>query len=319
MGRLSGLFQPSADTESEARNHGRHKGFVAPSWAEYQEARSWTTAPPSAGVIMTTGLFDDLLVTLRKTSAFLKAVPTANVIRMDNGTLVLPKVTDDGSAAWVAEGAVIPRQDGTLASNTLKAHKLARISVITSEALQDSGVDARQAISAALVRSLSYGLDDALFNGTGTGQPLGVLKASGVVKTALTAAVTLDNLSDEMTAIEAQGGTPTAIVADPATYGILRKAKASGAGTYHLSPYAQSDGPGTLWGVPLVSAPRLAPGTVIVMDGTQVYVGVRRDATVSYQDLFDTDEIGCRITTRWAGVELLDTKAVRILTGATGP
>ncbi|MGR6997209.1 phage major capsid protein [Yinghuangia aomiensis] len=154
---------------------------------------------------------------------------------------------------------------------------------------------------------------------TGTGQPLGLLNAAGINKRALTAPVSLDDLSDELMAIEAQGGTPTAIVTDPATFGILRKQKASGAGTYHLSPYLQSDSPGSVWGVPLISAPRLPLGTVIAMDARLVFCGIRRDASFAYADLFDNDVLGCRITTRWAGVEVMDPKAVRVLTGATGP
>ncbi|MGR6997210.1 phage major capsid protein [Yinghuangia aomiensis] len=138
-----------------------------------------TTAPPSAGVIMSTGLFRELLITLRKESSFLKALPETNVIRMEDGNLVLPKMTDDGTASWVAEGSVIPRTDGVLASNTLKAWKLARITSMTSEALEDSGLDARAAINAALLRSIAAGVDDAMFSAHGHGSAVGSAQRRG--------------------------------------------------------------------------------------------------------------------------------------------
>lgn len=72
------------------------------------------------------------------------------------------------------------------------------------------------------------------------------------------------------------------------------------------------------WGANLIPALRLAPRTVIVMDATEVYVGLRRDVTIAYSDQvrFESDQVVARVTSRWAGVGLTDTKAVRVLTKA---
>ncbi|MGW9025153.1 hypothetical protein ACWGQ5_13150 [Streptomyces sp. NPDC055722] len=54
------------------------------------------------------------------------------------------------------------------------------------------------------------------------------------------------------------------------------------------------------------------------MDSSQVYVGLRRDVNVAYSDQvkFLEDKTVARVTSRWAGVGVADTKAVRVLTKA---
>ncbi|MFE5873579.1 phage major capsid protein, partial [Streptomyces roseifaciens] len=241
-----------------------------------------------------------------------------NVIEMDSGTLQIPTVTDDGAASVVAEGAAIPLTDMQVADTGFKAHKIARGIKITSELLEDSAADARQAVSDALTRSVATAVDDYFFNGTGVNQPLGILKAPGVVSTPLSAPATLDNIADEMAAIEAYGGTVKSILVDPQTFNAIRKMKASGSGVYHSSPFVATDGPSQAWGAQLIGAPRLPAGTVVLMDPAYIHVGLRRNVMVAYSDqvLFMQDSDAAKITTRWAGVGLADPKAVRVLTKA---
>ncbi|MGW9025152.1 phage major capsid protein [Streptomyces sp. NPDC055722] len=217
--------------------------FLIPSGREYTELRDLTTNPASSGVAVTNSVYDQFVTSLRKKSSFLAAGVNLTPIT-DGGKLQVPVVNSDGSAGVVAEGSPIPVTDMTVVDGGFTAYKVADAKAISSELLEDSSPDVRQAVSDALIRNTAAAVDDFFYSGTGTAQPIGITKIAGVVSTALSAAVTLDNLADEMAAIEAQGGTVTAILTDPGTFNVIRKAKASTAGVYHSTPFMAQDGPG---------------------------------------------------------------------------
>lgn len=314
-GKLGNLFTSAAGSWATAgQTEGR---FILPSASQYLEQRDLGTGVGSGGVAVTPEVYGQFVVSMRKRSAFLSA--GVNLLPIaQGGKLQVPAVTADGTAGVVAEGSAIPLTDMTIADAGFTAYKVAQATGITSELLTDSTPDVRQAVSDALIRSTAAAVDDLFLAGTGTNQPIGITKIAGVVSTPLSAAITLDNVADEMAAIEAQGGTVTSILADPGTYNVIRKLKASTAGTYHSSPFAAQDGPKQVWGANLIPAPRLAAGTVILMDASQVYVGLRQDVNVAYSDQvkFLEDKTVARVTSRWAGVGLTDVKAVRVLTKA---
>ncbi|OPC81144.1 hypothetical protein B4N89_09440 [Embleya scabrispora] len=315
--RVGAILNPNG-ARSDERGGWGGTDFRIPSAREYVEARALTTDPASAGLTVPKSVYDKFVVSLRKRSAVLAS--GVNLIPMDAGSMVIPVVRDDGAASVVAEGATIPMTDMQLSDAGFRAYKVAKMITITSELLEDSATDFRQSVSDALTRSVGATVDDLFLNGSGVKQPLGLLNTPGVSKRALGAAVTLDDVSDEMAAIEAEGGVPSAILVDPATFNVVRKLKASTAGTYHSSPFVAQDGPRQVWGANLIPAPRLAPGTVIVMDPTQVFTGLRSDVVLAFSDqvLFTEDKTVARVTSRWAGVGLSDIKAVRILTGTAG-
>ncbi len=230
--------------------------------------------------------------------------------------MAVPTVTNDGTASIVAEGQAIPQSDLSFADSGFKAYKVAQLVALTSEILEDSAVDIRKATSDALIRNTAAVVDNLFYNGTGTSEPMGILNIPSLTTTALTAAVTLDNLADQMTEIESYGGTVTSILADPATYSIIRKLKASGSGEYFSSPFVSQDGPQQVWGAQLIPAQRLPAGTVILMDKSQVYTGLRREVSLMFSGeyFFNQDKYGARLTSRWAGVNVSDLHAVRILT-----
>ncbi|MFJ1758146.1 phage major capsid protein [Kitasatospora sp. NPDC088134] len=299
---------PGGQVESRARS-----SFILPSGQEYSD---FTSDPASGGMTITPQVYNQFLTSLRKKSAFLPA--GVNVAPIDSGSLHLPTASDDGTASIVDEGATIPTSDIQVADNGFKAYKVAMLRAVTHEVLADSAIDIRKGVTDAMIRGTASAVDDYFLNGAGVKQPLGLLKTPGVVSTALTAAITLDNVADEMAAFEAFGGTVAAILADPASFNVLRKAKASTAGTYHSSPFAATDGPRQIWGANPIPAPRMASGMVALMDSSQVWAGLRQDVEIMYSEeyFFAQDKLRIRLTSRWAGVGLTDTKAARVLTKA---
>ncbi|MFG2846062.1 phage major capsid protein [Kitasatospora sp. NPDC048296] len=312
---LAALFKDgnTGPYEAEERGWATGKGFMLPSEAEY---RSISTLPASAGAAVPPGVFQDFVVSMRQKATFLKG--KINLLPMNEGFMHVPVISGDGSSSVVPEGAQIPVSDLSFGDAGFASYKVAQLAAITSEVLEDAAVDVRKAVSEAMMRNVAATVDSLFYNGTGTNQPMGILKVPGLTSTALTAAVTLDNLADEMAQIEAYGGKVTEIHTDPATYNVIRKLKANTAGLYFSSPFAGTDGPQQVWGADLIPAPHLPAGTIIIMDGNQVYTGLRRQIELQYsfEFFFDTDRLGARVTSRWAGVGVADTRAVRILTKA---
>jgi HK97 family phage major capsid protein len=110
----------------------------------------------------------------------------ATTITTDTGeSLVVPKSTGFVSTALISEGASITESDPTLATVTLGAFKYSNFFQISSELANDTPTNllAFLATQAALSLGLgATGYGNHLINGTGTGQPRGLLTdaATGV-------------------------------------------------------------------------------------------------------------------------------------------
>ena len=63
----------------------------------------------------------------------------------------------------------------------LTARKLTGYTVASNELLQDSAISMEALINSMFADALTYFEDDAFINGTGAGQPLGILNADAMV------------------------------------------------------------------------------------------------------------------------------------------
>ncbi len=92
------------------------------------------------------------------------------------GNVTLPVESAVAEAAWVAVGtASTDSQDG-ITSISLAAHKLIKTLEITAD-VENMSIDAFENwIVAKLGEKMEKALDNAVFNGTGSGQPTGILK-----------------------------------------------------------------------------------------------------------------------------------------------
>jgi HK97 family phage major capsid protein len=83
-------------------------------------------------------------------------------------------------AYWAAEAALATATKPVLKPNTMRLNKLIALVPVTDELIADS-----PAISAYLIglmgRSIKWKVNDAIVNGTGAGQPLGILNGAGLV------------------------------------------------------------------------------------------------------------------------------------------
>ena len=84
------------------------------------------------------------------------------------------------SPRWTAEAASITSTDAVLRSITLRAYKLALFSQSSNE-LIDDGLNFEQQLAEAFQKSMAWALDWAALNGTGAGQPSGVLNDGALI------------------------------------------------------------------------------------------------------------------------------------------
>jgi HK97 family phage major capsid protein len=147
-----------------------------------------TTATQALG----TDVYGRIVQHLVETSALMRA--GATVVTTETGeNLVVPRSTGFVTSAITAEGAAITESDPTLSTVTLGAFKYANYFEVSSELANDSPTNlldflARQAALSLGLGATGYG--DDLINGTGSGQPRGLLldAATGVTGPAGTAA-----------------------------------------------------------------------------------------------------------------------------------
>lgn len=165
----------------------------------------------------------------------------------------LPRtLTDWPAPAWVDEGAPIPVQQGSLASDPLgPLKKLAAIAVLTNELSEVTGGAAEAAFSTLLVDAAGRALDASLFSNTAasSARPAGLL--NGV--TAQTAAGASGTLQDRA-------------LADVRSLVAAIAAGGGGGNIAFLAATAQAITLQATTNLPVIIAPSLTAGTLVAVD-----------------------------------------------------
>jgi HK97 family phage major capsid protein len=139
------------------------------------------TLKTTATQALSTDVYSTIVAHLVETSSLMAAGATV-VTTATGESLVIPKSTGFVTSAIIAEGAAITESDPTLATVTLGAFKYANLFEISYELANDTPTNllsflARQAALSLGLGAAGYG--DDLINGTGSGQPRGVLLDAG--------------------------------------------------------------------------------------------------------------------------------------------
>ena len=212
------------------------------------------------------------------------------------------------AATAIAEGTSITELDPTFSNITLKSQKVAVLTKISRELMQDSGIDIMGYLGRTLGTSVGIRVNNLLTVGTGTTVPNGIVTAAGsgvVGGTAVSGAFTADNLIDLAHSVDGAyvrlGG---AFMMRRASIGAVRKLKDT-AGNYLFTPAATVGSPDTLMGFPIVEnpdVPAIALGAKSVLFGYHGSYHVRQVGGVevarSDDAYFASDEIGVRLTIR---------------------
>ena len=251
----------------------------------------------------------------------------ARKLRTSNGEdIVVPRVTANQSAAWVAEGGTISASDPTIGSVTLGAYKLASLTLLSSELAADAAFPIEEYVGRAAGRQIAYVAGSAFTLGTGTTQPTGFVTAAttaGALSTATGSA--FFTAPDILTAIYALDPSyrnqDTVVFASTTAVAKIRKFVDT-TGQFIFQPGI--DGPGSdriagyrfLENVNLAAVGSASKSVAILHGPSYIVREVGSiDVARSTDRYFETDQVALRTLYRVDG-NLLDSNAVRVLVSA---
>ena len=152
----------------------------------YAERAPYDTATPAAAgnLIETELLSDRFIEQLYNQSAFLSMGVT--YMRDLTGNVEIPRESTFTRGYWIGEGQPITEEEGTFDKINLSPKKLACLTKMTYEMINQSSIDIERYARARLIRGLALELDRTIGFGSGIGEePLGIVSHPEVLSLAL--------------------------------------------------------------------------------------------------------------------------------------
>lgn len=136
-----------------------------------KELRAMTTAVSSVGAAIPTTTLNKIEELLRQTSALYNLIDVLNI----PGYLSIPVEDTVNDSSWVAEGANSTDVNDKLKSVNFAAYKLIRTISITAEVSKMTVSAFEGWIVKKITNRMAMAIENAILNGTGNGQPKGIL------------------------------------------------------------------------------------------------------------------------------------------------
>jgi hypothetical protein len=205
-----------------------------------------------------------LLEALTPMSAAASVLAQGQNLSFGNAATILVPGLGTGTAAWITEGQPIRVVQFLTSGPTLAPHKLASISALTLEMLQNQ--NAEQFVRQALIDSAAPALNVALFSNTAgsAAQPAGLLVGAVSVTASATAADKFDAMADDLGALV---GAIANYIGNGSVVFVANPTQAMRALMYADLPF------------PMFMSAALAPGTVIAI-GTNALASVIEPVTM---------------------------------------
>jgi HK97 family phage major capsid protein len=225
----------------------------------------------STGAPVPTSFYDQVVAQARLVAPILETSTVLNTAGGEN--LQIPSQASWSTATLPGEGTAIPESDpGFNAFITLSAYKYSFLTQLSTELIEDSGVDILGFLAQQTGNALGFAVGSALTVGSGTNQPRGIVTASSVGGTAGTAtAFTADNLIDLVYSLDGAARLlpGCGFMMNGKSIGQVRKLKDT-AGNFVFSPSLSADARDMLLGKPIYENPNMvdvATGTKSVLFG----------------------------------------------------
>ena len=254
---------------------------------------------------------------IRPLQAASVALRAATMVKVDEASNAfrVPVVTDDPAVAWVGEGEEIAGSSAKITEDADVFHKLAGLTAVSNEFLDDSSPAVADIVTGGLARSLALQPDTAFFGkrGTNTKAPRGLGDIDGVnVIQAGTKLTSLDPFVDAVYAASKAGGAVlSAFVAHPDDGLAIAKIKEKADSQRALLQPDPTKGDGvteagtvtpaaTIAGVPFWTTPACPKGTLWGLPRDSVVVAVRKDLTLTKDEsvYFTSDVTALRALAR---------------------
>jgi len=295
----------------------------------YIDAEGKVTKDLSTGV----GADGGFLVPVQQMSQLLAAAgetavvrPRATTIPMARREMTMPVLDQTTTTAgqphffggiqtyWQEEASSITQSDPQFRNIRLIAHALVGYTRVSEELLADSavGLDAFLRSNMGFAGAMTWTEEEAFINGTGAGQPLGIISA-GVTSTVNRSVQTVVSYEDLLD-MEAQLYSPTNagvwMISQSQKANIMKMTGPSGNASYVYRPSAAAGEPPTLLGRPvffmldhLPLASTTSAGDVLLADWNFYLIGDRQQITVDStdQERWRFNQVSWKVTARLDG------------------
>ena len=215
----------------------------------------------STGAPVPTSFYDEVILLAREVGPMLRV---ATVLNTSSGeTLQIPSLSAYSTGTITTEGNTIGESDPTMNSFVeLGAYKYSFLTQVSTELLEDAGVDITGFISANVGNALGYAVNSALTTGDGSSKPKGVVAAAGsgvTGGTGLSGSFTYENLIDLIYATDAAARALPGFAVMGSTSAIVKmRTLQDGAGNYVFSPSLDAATADRVLGYPLIENPAMA-------------------------------------------------------------
>ena len=195
------------------------------------------------------------------------------------------------AAAWIDEGEELIWGDAKFAQINLDAHKLHVAVKVTEELLYDNAFQLEKYILRQFAKALANAEEDAFLNGTGVGQPLGLLAEEGGAQIGVTAAsateITADELIDLVYSLKRPYRKNAKFICNDQTLAAIRKLTDKN-GRYLWQDSVQAGEPGRLLGYEVHTSPYfpvITAGMPAIAFGDYNYYNIGDRGTRSFAEL----------------------------------
>lgn len=260
---------------------------------DYFEGKAMGEGTDTAGGFLVPPEVSNELIPLRDSVSVLRQLFTSQPVGSDTIRFI---AQDSGLAvAWTAEFAEKIKNDLSFSEFEAHIYTAAGMAVVSNQLLKDAKWSVDRLITADLAKRFVHLEEQAFINGSGVGQPLGIMNTPGVTSIPYTAATPkqvelLDKISDGVTEVQTKYlGFPDAIVMHPRTWGWLAKGRMTageeyvlGAGQYGTPRKPNESIPGytggtlprgELFGLPVYTTPNIPTNLGTAKNESAVIVG----------------------------------------------
>ena len=247
------------------------------------EKRALTTAANSAGAAVPTQTLNKIIDKMRQTSALFPRITVSYV----PGNLSLVVANAKNAAAWKAEGADGTPQDDTVIEVNLAGYELIKL-VEISAAAQAMTIDAFESyIASEIGRQMAIAVENAILNGTGSGQPTGILTGiTGITwdttnSHSYATAISYDDIVDGLALLPTMYHQNAVFVMNrKMLFSGIRKIKAQDDGQPIFTYNPQDRAAMTILGYPVILDDYMPDDTILLGDLSYYYMNFAQAPTI---------------------------------------
>ena len=266
-------FEMEVSRAMEQRTGKAAQGLLLPQDAFVSRTRGLSVGNDAAGgyLVGTQHMADQFIDVVRQDSIFL---PLVRVLNGLTGDVEIPKLTSGSTTYWVTEGSNVTESTPAFGSVNLHPRTVGCYTQITRRLMMQSSPQVEDLIRRDFTKSIAAELDSTLLGGVGGVEPLGIQNTTGILTTSASGAVALDELTGRIAAVGSAMGH-----SDPGqglTWAIPWAAYA----WFSKTPLVASTDSvmfyqnGKLAGTPCVITDRVASGTLLLGDFSQVFLSL---------------------------------------------